>query len=163
MPENQVLKNSSKFKTSAKGKGVEHFLFSWMIKKGLDVYLPIVDDKGIDAIVRLDSGNFAEIQIKSSSREVKEGDRGLFANIHHELSENFWFIFHSEGMERYWLLSSKELIDFTSPQSASDKAKGRRRIKFTKIKKGKEVLKPEFEQFVMNNFNRILNEYSSPK
>ena len=36
-----------------------------MLKEGLDVYTPMVDDMGIDAVVRKFDGTFLEVQIKS--------------------------------------------------------------------------------------------------
>ena len=49
-----------------------------MLKEGLDVYTPMVDDMGIDAVVRKSDGTFLEVQIKARSEEVKFGDAGLF-------------------------------------------------------------------------------------
>ncbi|MBR6980214.1 MAG: hypothetical protein IKH88_10315 [Prevotella sp.] len=36
-------------------KRIEHFPIGQMLKEGLDVYLPVVDDKGIDAVVRINN------------------------------------------------------------------------------------------------------------
>ena len=41
-----------------------------MQKEGLDVYMPLVDDFGIDAVIRKPSGEFIEIQIKARSKDV---------------------------------------------------------------------------------------------
>jgi hypothetical protein len=35
-----------------------------MIMEGLDVYLPLVDDHGVDCIIKRENGTFIEIQIK---------------------------------------------------------------------------------------------------
>ena len=44
----------------------EHFVASSLISQGLDVYLPIVDDKGVDMIV--DTGkSLKRVQVKSRS------------------------------------------------------------------------------------------------
>ncbi len=55
-----------------------------MLKEGLDVYVPLVDDVGIDAVIRRPDNTFIEIQIKARSKDVKFGDAGLFATISHE-------------------------------------------------------------------------------
>ncbi|HKB44733.1 MAG TPA: hypothetical protein VKC90_10090 [Chitinophagaceae bacterium] len=47
------------------GKRMEFFVISKMLEQGLDVYIPLVDDFGIDAIVRKGDGSFVELQIKA--------------------------------------------------------------------------------------------------
>ena len=37
-----------------------------MLKEGVDVYVPLVDDNAIDAVIRKSNGSFVEIQIKAS-------------------------------------------------------------------------------------------------
>jgi len=74
-----------------------------MLKEGLDVYVPLVDDDAIDAVVKRTDGSFITVQIKARSRDVIEGDAALFAAIPHELRENYWFIFYSERMDTTWI------------------------------------------------------------
>jgi len=52
------------------GKRMEFFVISKMLEQGLDVYIPLVDDFGIDAIVRKKYGSFVELQIKARSKDV---------------------------------------------------------------------------------------------
>ena len=56
-----------------KGKSVEHALISELLKRGLDVYLPVVDTHGIDILVRSRSGKTAEVQVKSRVHTGKLG------------------------------------------------------------------------------------------
>jgi hypothetical protein len=58
-----------------KGKSVEHGLISELLKRGLDVYLPVVDTHGIDILVRSRSGKTAEVQVKS---RVDTGQQGRY-------------------------------------------------------------------------------------
>lgn len=74
-----------------------------MLKEGLDVYLPLVDDDAIDAVIRRPDGTFTTLQIKARSKKVVPGDGALFAAIRHELRENYWFVFYSERMDMTWL------------------------------------------------------------
>ena len=74
------------------GKRIEHFLIGQMLKEGLDVYLPVVDDKGIDAVVRRPDGTFVEVQIKARSKEVIDGDAALFSAIEHEHRANLYVV-----------------------------------------------------------------------
>lgn len=53
-----------------------------MIKEGLDVYMPLVDDKGIDMVVRREDGTLMEVQVKARSKDVVIGDAALFSSIY---------------------------------------------------------------------------------
>jgi hypothetical protein len=142
------------------GKRIEHFLIGQMLKEGLDVYLPVVDDKGIDAVVRRPDGSFVEIQIKARSKAVKEGDAALFAAIEHEYRPNYWFVFYSERIGEsctMWIMSSKEFIE-ESIQNKNGKNVGKRSIWFNGKRKGVEYAKPRFEKYIRTNFQRIITE-----
>ena len=70
----------SKFRHAAGfGKRIEYSIIAEMLKDGMDVYVPLVDDNGIDAVVRKSDGSFVEVQIKARSAEVNPGDEALFA------------------------------------------------------------------------------------
>ncbi len=77
-----------------------------MLKEGLDVYVPLVDDNAIDAVVRRKDGTFVEIQIKARSKDVVEGDAALFAAIPHEVRPGYWFVFYSERLHTMWIMNS---------------------------------------------------------
>ena len=77
-----------------------------MLKEGLDVYLPLVDDDAIDAVVKRPDGRFIEIQIKARSKDVVLGDAGRFAAIEHEQRPDYWFVFYSERLDTMWIMSS---------------------------------------------------------
>ena len=138
------------------GKRMEYWIVGLMLKEGLDVYMPLVDDFGIDAVIRKPSGEFIEIQIKARSKDVVFGDAALFAAITHEKRDNYYFLFYSERMEKMWLLSSQEFID-VSNQNKKGINKGKRSVWFngknTKLKK--EHCKPQFEKYLIENFDRF--------
>lgn len=50
------------------GKRIEYWIIGNMLKEGLDVYIPLVDDDAIDAVVRRTDGSFVTVQIKARSR-----------------------------------------------------------------------------------------------
>lgn len=145
--------------SAAFGKRIEFYVIGLMLKQGLDVYLPLVDDDAIDAVVKKTDGSFVEVQIKARSKEVLFGDAALFAGLKHDYRKNYWFVFYSERMDTTWILSSKEFIAH-SHQNTSGKNKGKRSVwlngKNTKAQK--EHVKPQFEKFVTTNFDRILFE-----
>ena len=57
------------------------------------MYMPLVDDKGIDIVVRRKDGTFVEVQVKARSKDVIMGDAALFAAITHERELLFRFLF----------------------------------------------------------------------
>src|SRR5262249_23490483 len=111
------------------GKRIEFWTIGNMLKEGLDVHLPLVDDDAIDAVIRRANGTFTTVQIKSRSRDCVPGDAGLFAAIPHELREDYWFVFYSERMDMMWIMTSAEFVA-ESHQNKSGKNKGKRTISF---------------------------------
>src|SRR5688572_23490799 len=96
--------------TAGFGKRIEYWIVGQMLKEGMDVYVPLVDDHAVDAIVRRSDGSIALIQIKARSADVIPGDGALFAAITHEHREDYWFIFYSERLKLTWIMSSSEFI-----------------------------------------------------
>lgn len=130
-----------------------------MLKEGLDVYLPLVDDHAVDAVVKRPDGRFVEVQIKARSKDVNFGDAALFAALTHEPRKNYWFVFYSERMDRIWILSSNEFLK-ESHQNKEGKSAGKRSIWFNgkSTKAQIEHVKPQFEKYVAINFHRIQDE-----
>ena len=126
-----------------------------MLKEGLDVYVPLVDDNAIDAVVRKTDGSFVEVQIKDRSQDVVAGSAALFAALTHEHRENYWFVFYSERMSMMWIMSSAEFVD-ESNQNKKGKNKGKRTIWLNGKRGGTEYCKPQFEKYVAKNFRRLL-------
>jgi len=142
------------------GKRIEYWIIGRMLKEGLDVYVPLVDDDAIDAVVRREDGSFIAVQIKARSYDVIEGDAALFAAIPHELRDNYWFVFYSERMDIMWIMSSNEFIK-EADQNKNGKNKGKRSIWFNGRKKDKvtgetkEYCKPQFEKYIANDFQSV--------
>lgn len=140
--------------TAGFGKRIEYWIIGQMLKEGLDVYIPMVDDFGIDAVIRKSDGSFVEVQIKARSKDVAFGDAALFAAITHEQRDNYYFVFYSERLETFWVMSSEEFIS-VSVLNKSGKNKGKRSIWFNgkNKKNNSEHRKPQFEKFVVTNFD----------
>jgi len=145
--------------SAAFGKRIEYYITGMMLKEGLDVYMPLVDDDAIDAVIKKPEGSFVEVQIKARSKDVTFGDAALFAALKHEYRPNYWFVFYSERMDKIWILSSKEFIK-ESNQNKRGKNVGKRSIWFNgkNTKEQKEYVKPQFEKYLVNNFKRIIEE-----
>ena len=56
-----------------KGKMAELAVFGELLKRGVIPYVPLVDIKGIDAIIRKDDGRLLEIQVKSTYSKEMQG------------------------------------------------------------------------------------------
>jgi hypothetical protein len=141
---------------------MEYWIIGRMLKEGLDVYVPLVDDNAVDAVVRRTDGSFASVQIKARSNDVKLGSAGLFAAIpHEELRENYWFVFYSERMNMMWIMTSAEFIG-ASAQNKTGKNKGKRAIWFNGKRKCKasgqpeEYCRPQFEKYIAKDFQRLV-------
>ena len=61
------------------GKRMEYNLVGKMLMEGLDVYLPLVDDHGVDCVIKKEDGTFIEVQIKARSSE-NAGKRSIWFN-----------------------------------------------------------------------------------
>lgn len=131
-----------------------------MLKEGFDVYVPLVDDDAIDAVVKRTDGSFITVQIKARSREVIEGDAALFAAIPHELRNNYYFVFYSERMDMTWIMTSREFVS-ESAQNKTGKNEGKRSIWFNGTKTDKatgkkiEYCKEQFKKYVAIDFQRL--------
>jgi hypothetical protein len=149
------------FRSSAGfGRRMEYWIIGRMLKEGLDVYVPLVDDNAIDAVIRRDGGSFTTVQIKARSNDVIVGDAALFAAIPHEQRDNYWFVFYSERMDKLWIMSSEEFVK-EAVQNKSGKNKGKRSIWFNGTKRDKETgraveyCKPRFKQYLAEDFKRL--------
>ena len=142
------------------GKRMEYKIIAEMLLEDLDIYMPLVDDDAIDAVVKKPDGSFVEVQIKARSEGVKFGTAALFAALTHRPRKNYWFIFYSESMKKKWILSSKEFIKESSQNKKPAKNEGKRSIWFNgkNTKTKKEHVKPQFEKYVTTSFDRIKNE-----
>ena len=142
------------------GKRMEYNLVGKMLMEGLDVYLPLVDDHGVDCVIKKEDGIFIEVQIKARSNEVAEGDAALFAAITHELTPNFYFVFYSERLNSMWIMSSEEFLS-ECVTNKNGKNKGKRSIWFNGKRTDKasgrkvEYCKKQFEKYLCSDFSRF--------
>ncbi|GAJ07549.1 unnamed protein product [marine sediment metagenome] len=153
--QNETFMSGKTFRHNAGfGKRIEYYVISKMLKEGLDVYIPLIDDFGIDAVVRKKDGFFVELQIKARSKDVLFGDAALFAAITHEPRNNYYFIFYSERLDKTWILSSEEFIK-EAVQNKTGKNAGKRSIWFNgrNTKNQTEHPYPRFDKYLHTNFD----------
>lgn len=122
---------------------MEYRIIGKMLMEGLDCYVPLVDDHGVDCVVKKGDGTFVEVQIKARSKEVKMGDGAMFASISHEPRPNYYFVFVSERLDKMWIMSSEEFLSEIRPIPSGRNA-GKRSIKFNGYKMSKAKGKREW-------------------
>ncbi len=143
------------------GKRIEYNLIGKMLIEGLDCYVPLVDDHGVDCVIKKSDGTFIEIQIKARSSSVTDGDAALFAAITHEYRPNFYFVFYSERLDNtMWILSSEEFLEECVTNKTGKNA-GKRSIWFNgnridpETGEKKEYCKERFKKYIVTDFSRF--------
>ena len=143
------------------GKRIEYWIIGRMLKEGMDVYVPLVDDHAVDAIVRRPDGSIALVQIKARSNDVIAGDAALFAAIHHGAERaDYWFVFYSERMDTMWIMTSAEFLT-ESVVNKTGRNIGLRGIWFNGRRRNREkgaseeYCKPRYEKYLARDFSRI--------
>ena len=133
--------------TAGFGKRIEYWIIGLLLKDGYDVFIPLVDDHGIDAVIRGANGKIIDLQIKARSDTVAVGNAALFAGIEHpKKRENYYFLFYSQRMDMIWFMSSKDYIENANQNKSGDNI-GKRTISLNGTNNGKEIPKDRFSQW----------------
>ncbi|MGC9124177.1 MAG: hypothetical protein ACP5IB_08975 [Thermoplasmata archaeon] len=124
MKGNEKSENSYRNRKSF-GERYEYIAISQLLMKGYDVYKTLVDDQGIDCIIRKLNDSrpcYVDLQIKARSKD--SDNPALFANIKiNKPRENYVFLFFSEKLNKFWIIPSEDLVKIAS-QNTSGKNKG---------------------------------------
>lgn len=91
------------------GKRQEYVVVAELLKRGFDVYMTLVDDQGIDCVMRIDEHTYIDIQIKARSRTAKQWN--FFAAMTIEPRDNYYFIFYLETNDSFWVLPSNDVVE----------------------------------------------------
>jgi hypothetical protein len=89
------------------GKRQEYSAVAELLKRGFDVYMTLVDDKGIDCVVRLDQRRYVDVQIKARSKTAKQWN--FFAAMAFRPRRNLYFIFYTEKTDSFWVMPSYDV------------------------------------------------------
>lgn len=90
------------------GKRQEYVVVAELLKRGFDVYMTLVDDQGIDCILRIDDKTYVDIQIKARSSRAKQWN--FFAAMTIAPKENYYFIFYIEKNDTFWVMPSNDVV-----------------------------------------------------
>ena len=98
----------------AKGKGAEFSVFSELLRRGVNLYLPVMD-VGIDAIVRKEDGTCLEIQVKSTQEEDQAGWFNVYDIDQHKGTQLFIVCVDlSKGPPEVWIIPAKVFIEYSN-------------------------------------------------
>ena len=92
--------------TQLKGAIGENIVIGEFLKRGFDVYLPVVD-RGIDCILRSADGIYSEIQIKM--RATTKRGKYVFEVRDFEARDNFFIVCYQAALypDFFWIIPSK--------------------------------------------------------
>ncbi len=103
-----VCRDSASF-----GKRQEYSAVAELLKRGFDVYMTLVDDQGIDCVVRLDRHRYLDVQIKARSTTAKQWH--FFAAMSFAPRDNLFFIFYTERNNCFWTIPSRDVAKLAVP------------------------------------------------
>jgi len=92
------------------GKRQEYVVIAELLKRNFDVYMTLVDDQGIDCIIRVDEKTYIDIQIKARSKTAKQWN--FFAGMKIEPNDNYFFIFYLEKNDTFWVIPSDDIVKY---------------------------------------------------
>ena len=135
--------------TASFGKRQEYSVISELLKRGFDVYMTLVDDQGIDCVIRINNKRYLDIQIKARSKGVKNWN--LFPQLYFESRDNFYFIFYTEKDNNFWIIPSEDIKNLGNKMK-SGKNIGTISLRIPKSDKGRE----NFKKYQNNNGFKLL-------
>lgn len=119
-----------KYRDSASfGKRQEYTVIAELLRRGFDVYATLVDDQGIDCVIRLNEKKYLDVQIKARSKVAKQWN--FFAAMPFEPRKNYWFIFYTEMNDTFWVLPSRDVVAL-GVTNKTGKNKGKRSLSLPK-------------------------------
>jgi hypothetical protein len=144
-----------RFRDSASfGKRQEYSVVAELLRRGFDVYMTLVDDQGIDCVVRLDASRYIDIQIKARSVNAKQWN--FFAGMNVHPRKNLYYIFYVEKNDSIWIIPSCELPALCV-KNIGGKHKGKMSLTLPKAHKTEKAR--TFEKFKGENGFRLLKKF----
>lgn len=141
--------------TASFGKRQEFVAIAELLRRGFDVYLTLVDDQGIDCVIRRELNNepdYLDIQIKARSGDCLPKNAGVFVPMYiPNPRKNLFFIFYSEHADTYWVFPSLQLVEEANIRK-SGASVGRYRINLTNYSERRNVVtpRPRFSHWEQN-------------
>lgn len=124
------------------GKCSEYHVLSVLLLEGKEVFIPVIDDRGVDALVLSSMGNgYNELQIKCRENE------GRFTAIEcPQPRSNYWFVFYIKSINILWLINSIDFDKIAGTIRVNGNNTGKRYIHLSKNGKFKKYIISDFSQ-----------------
>ena len=133
------------------GQSTEYLILSKLLVEGREVYVPTVDDHGIDALVLSKQPGpegkhvYQELQIKSKT----EG--GLFAAIScPNPRDNYWYVFYVKQYDTLWLINSLDFVKIASLNTT-----GKNKGKYSLSLATKKSVRKSVANFIITDFSKL--------
>ena len=139
------------------GCSTEYLVISKFLGEGREVYVPPVDDHGIDLIVvskptGIDSAvliTYQEIQVKSRTED------GLFAAIPcPNPRAHYWFIFYIRDLDTFWLINSEDFVRLAS-KLLKGKHVGKYSLKLASKTKTGLKIQSKYKEYIVTDFSKV--------
>ena len=148
---------NDKKQTHKTGKRAELLTMGKMLAEKIDVYTPLVDDHGVDAVIRYGNGPFLQVQIKATGKDNQHPVSFNTMGLSSREGKGF-FVFYSEKWEQMWIMTRDEVLEFQRKGGKTKSGKEMGNIRFGRIVRGELVRNPDFAQFEATNFDRLKQE-----
>lgn len=125
------------------GKRQEFSVITELLKRGFDAYATLVDDKGIDCVIRITESRYLDIQIKASSKKATQPYN--FGGIPTSPKENYFFIFYVEVADKFWLIPSMDFPQLFGKTTKEGKHKGKFNVIIPQVNSKKYGLFKKYE------------------
>ncbi|MDG6908615.1 MAG: hypothetical protein JRN20_22845 [Nitrososphaerota archaeon] len=136
---------------SSFGKRQEYVAIAKLLEKGYDVYQTLVDDQGIDCIVRKivkKEPRYIDVQIKARSSDCKPYDAGRFAAMKIETPrKNYLFMFYAAQLGDYWIIPSLDLVNRLASRNKRGANVGKYHVLLSGLQKRKPVVNHRFDSY----------------
>lgn len=119
--------------TASFGKRQEYRVIAELLRRGFDIYLTLVDDQGIDCVLRLDESRYLDIQIKARSEKARQWN--FFAAMSFKSRNNLNFIFFTEKTDNFWIIPSND-VKRLGVTNISGKNKGKVSLNLPNLSEG---------------------------
>ena len=154
--------------TASFGKRLEFVAISELLRRWYDVYQTLVDDQGIDCVIRREIDEkpyYVDLQIKARSKTCIPYDAARFAAmLIPRPRSNLVFMFYAEWLNTWWLIPSLELVNLASRNKNGINA-GKYHILLSGLKQGSPTIKSKFDQYRgeegFNVLERVFHELTT--
>jgi len=144
------------------GRRQEFVAIAELLKRGYQVFQTLVDDEGIDCVVRrVVDGKpvYIDLQIKARSTKTKPKNAGYFPTLRIPAPRpNYFFMFHSAHVESYWLIPSEDLTNGKASRHKTGKSAGAFALRLTNPTKHGPKPRPKYEAYREERGFALLDE-----